>query len=122
MLTLEYIRGDNVGAIKDRLELTIDEVKDWIPDDDIKDSVVETLMDSAKESADNFCNNSFEDDDGYEESIPAAIKIWCLKRIARDYERRIEGLNSEQIAGLGAHMYGENEYEELWPYRRLPGV
>lgn len=112
-----------MGAIRDRLDLGLEEVKKYLRvDDDHDDVLIEALIESTKEFADEFCNNPFTKADGDEQPIPAAIKVWCLKRIARNYERRAEGMAYDQAIGAGSISWGDPEYAELWPYRRLPGL
>lgn len=177
-----------MGAVFDRLNLTLAEVKNYlkveVSDDD---TLIQSLIDSAKVAADDYLNNSFENvyrervgradgsetvftvdntpvfidsetvylaneeqvlDSDYtfdytdgevtfltvpesglveisyeaELAIPEPIKTWCLQRIARQYERRSEGLESESVSGIGSTAWGDNDYSLLNPYRRLPGL
>jgi uncharacterized phage protein (predicted DNA packaging) len=116
-----------MGAVVDRLSLDPEDVKTYLRvDHDADDDIIEMLVDSAKEHADEFLNNEFthEDEDGeeVEDDIPAPIKMWVLKRVARNYERRSEGLSSAGGRGSDSANWGDEEYTELMRYRLLPGV
>ncbi len=124
-------------AISERLELTLKEVRAFLREGEViplepesgdeenvqpEDVILEALIDAAKEAADDYCNNPFVDKDGNELPIPARIKLWCLKWVARQYENRPSGLVQEQISGLGALTWGSVDYTDLMPYRRIPGL
>ena len=114
-----------MGAISDRLELSVDEVKSFLREyDDSKEvnTLIKMLIEAAKQAADAYCNNPFLDENGEEMPIPTVIKLWCLKWIARNYERRASGLVSEQVSGIGSVSWGEEDYSELHPYRSNPGT
>src|SRR5690606_31130078 len=111
-----------MGAVKDRLNIDLAEVKAFLHiDGDDEDIVLQTLIDAAKEAADGFLNNDFLDAEGNPKPIPAAVKLWVLKRVARSYERRAEGVESQRDE-VGAVQWGPEEYAELWPWRRNPGL
>lgn len=111
-----------MGAVKDRLNIDLAEVKAFLHiDGDNEDVVLQTLVDAAKEAADQFLNNPFTDKGGNPQPIPAPVKLWVLKRVARSYERRAEGVVSQRDE-VGAVQWGPEEYAELWPYRRNPGL
>lgn len=111
-----------MGAIQERLVLDLDTVKNFVRASDADNEIIEFLVDAAKEEADNYCNNPFLSAYGEELPIPSAVKLWCLKWIARNYERRQSGLTSEQMSGLGSTSWGEVEFDELMPYRIYPGT
>jgi len=123
-----------ITTITDNLEVTLDEAKAWLRlyvedleengnennDPDIADIELEMLIEAAKQKADNYVQRDeeyFEDGNGVE--IPKAIKLWCLKDIARQYERRASGEDQRSINGAESVHWGEEDYEELWPYRNL---
>jgi len=45
-----------------------------------------------------------------------------MGRVARMYERRIEGLSSEGISGLNTIAWGKEEYSGIQQYRINPGL
>lgn len=110
-------------AVYDRLDLTLDEVKEWLKvetSDD--DQLIEDLLDSVKREADSFLQNPFEDEDGNPEDIPEDIKLGVLMKIARYYEKRVDGLASLNVSGLGSRDWeGLSEVKNLWlRYRKFP--
>jgi hypothetical protein len=110
-----------MGAIKERIDLDLDTVKSYLfIDTDHEDAVLEILLKSALEVADQYCNNDFIEH-GRELPIPEDIRLWVLQRISRDYHRRSEGKSQEQTSGLGSTTWGEQEFEALQPYRINPG-
>ena len=111
-----------MGAVRDRLTVTLDEAKTWLRiDDDADDALLVALIDAAKEAADAYLNNPFTDAEGNPLPIPAAVKVWVLERVARLYERRAEAIASESVSGAGNVAWGPEEYALLWPYRKVPG-
>lgn len=111
-----------MGAVKDRLTLTLNEVKGWLRvDDTADDALLLALVDAAKEAADAYLDNPFTDADGNPLPIPAAVRVWVLERVARLYQQRVEGLASESLSGVGGVTYGPEDYALLWPYRKFPG-
>uniref|UniRef100_A0A7C2W724 Phage gp6-like head-tail connector protein n=2 Tax=Thermorudis TaxID=1649508 RepID=A0A7C2W724_9BACT len=111
-----------MGAVKDRLTVTLEEAKAWLRiDDDADDTLIVSLIEAAKEAADAYLDNPFTDASGSPVPIPAAVKTWVLQRVARLYQRRIEGVTAEQVSGVGSVTYGEDDFSLLWPYRRIPG-
>lgn len=56
------------------------------------------------------------------EDIPEPVKVWVMERVARGYERRVEGVKSEAPGGLGRVDWGEENFDLLDPYRRVPGL
>lgn len=88
-----------------------------------EDDVLLSLVEGAKEDADNLLNNPFHLEDGSEAPIPQAVLQWCLRHIARNYERRESGLTSENVVGLGgASISNEDEDESIYRYRLNPGL
>lgn len=110
-----------MGAIRERLDLDLDTVKAYLfIDTKHEDTVLEILLNSALEVADQYCNNPFIEN-GRELPIPEDVKLWVLQRISRDYHRRSEGKSQEQTSGLGSTTWGEEEFKALHPYRKYPG-
>lgn len=111
-----------MGAIADRLKISIDDIRSYLQvDDTSQDFIIQTLFDAAKATADNFCQNDFEDSEGTELPIPADITLWVLKRVARNFERRPEGLESVTEKDIGTVNWGDEEFADLWPHRENPG-
>ena len=86
------------------------------------DEYIADLINAAKEDADNYLNNPFEDAEGEELDIPLTVKRWVMARVARQYERRVEGLSSESISGLNSIAWGKEEYSGIQQYRINPGL
>ena len=112
-------------AITDRLSLTLDEVKVKLRiDGNAEDDLLTALLDGAKNDADEFCQNLFQDDDGVDLDIPAGVKTWVLAKIARDYTRSPLGLQSATTQDLGSTSWREDSYDQyrgLYPHRVNPG-
>ncbi|MDD3092381.1 MAG: head-tail connector protein [Methanoregulaceae archaeon] len=110
-------------AVYDRLTITLTEMKNYLRvSHEEDDELITDLVNSAKEDADNYLNNPFEDADGEELDIPSTVKRWVMGRVARMYERRIEGLSSEGISGLNTIAWGKEEYSGIQQYRINPGL
>lgn len=54
--------------------------------------------------------------------IPDPVKTWIYKRVARQYERRVEGLSRSSEDGIGSDAYGLQEFDELRPFRKFAGL
>lgn len=54
--------------------------------------------------------------------IPEDIKLWCLQKIARWYERRPDGLTSNSVQALVTETWGPEEYSSISHYRRFRGL
>ena len=110
-------------AVYDRLTINLTEMKNYLRvSHEEDDELIIDLINAAKEDADNYLNNPFEDADGEELDIPSTIKRWVMGRVARQYERRIEGLSSEGISGLNTIAWGKEEYSGIALYRINPGL
>lgn len=55
-------------------------------------------------------------------AIPEPVATWVLQRIARGYEHRTEGMDSESTAGLGRVDWGDENFELLDRFRFGPGL
>lgn len=96
-----------MGAVTDRLTVTLTEAKRYLRvDHDEDDTLITDLIAAAKSSADAFLNNPFEARDGTPEAIPPEIKTWVLRRISYGYENRVENLVIDQVASVGMADYG----------------
>lgn len=117
-----------MGAVADRLKLDLDEMKQYLgvaESDDSQDEDIRCALDAAKDDADAFlCNPFFHlDIDGtvVEDPIPATVKQWVKRRVARYIDRRVEGIQIETVDGVGSAHWGSDEYRGLWPHRMNPG-
>lgn len=104
-------------ALKDRMTLTLDEVKLFLHiDHDAEDVVLQRMLSAAANAAEQYLNHDFGDD-----PVPEEVEIWVLNRVARQFQRRGEGLHHESFEGH-IQIWDAEEYRDLWPYRKLPGV
>lgn len=104
-------------ALKDRMTLTLDEVKLFLHiDHDAEDVVLQRMLAGAANAAEQYLNHDFGDD-----PVPEEVEIWVLNRVARQFQRRGEGLHHESFEGH-IQIWDAEEYRDLWPYRKLPGV
>lgn len=111
------------SAVYDRLIVTLTEMKNYLRvSHEEDDEYIADLINAAKEDADNYLNNPFEDAEGEELDIPSTVKRWVMARVARQYERRVEGLSSESISGLNSIAWGKEEYSGIQQYRINPGL
>jgi len=111
------------SAVYDRLIVTLTEMKNYLRvSHEEDDEYIADLINAAKEDADNYLNNPFEDAEGEELDIPLTVKRWVMARVARQYERRVEGLSSESISGLNSIAWGKEEYSGIQQYRINPGL
>lgn len=118
-----------MGAVVDRLTVTLDETKLFLRvDHDEDDALIADLIVAAKSSADAFLNNRFVTASGTPLSIPPEVKTWVLRRVAFLYEQRVENLMSDTLAGVGTADYGARlataplDYSLIRPYRLNPGL
>lgn len=72
------------------------------------DEIIADLIQGAKEAADEYVNNPFVDSLGQPQPIPADIRNWVLRKVGRDYERRVTGLLQESVTGSSAKSYADN--------------
>lgn len=119
-------------AVTDRLVVTREEAKLHLRvDHDDEDELIAHLIESAKQSADRFLNNPFEDQLGVPQEIPADVKTWVLRRVAFLYEQRVENVVADTVPGAGTVDYGRSvgsqqagalDYSLIRPYRLNPGL
>lgn len=94
-------------AVADRLVVTVEDAKAFLRvDHNDEDELIEALVDAAKATADAFLNNPFTDADGNDRPIPSPVRTWVMRRVATQYENRLEGVRSESLASLGTVDYG----------------
>ncbi|HUW57738.1 MAG TPA: hypothetical protein VMZ92_13950 [Planctomycetota bacterium] len=55
-------------------------------------------------------------------AIPEPVATWVLQRVGRGYVRRTEGMERESTSGLGSADWGEENFDQLDPYRLSPGL
>lgn len=171
-----------MGAVVNRLVIDLEDAKAFLRvDGDEDDTLITSLIQGAKEAADEYLGNPFEEvkgeavgrGDGTEDTfnlsffpaydvtlylngtktdaytldavtgeivfndapaygvkitadyeaelpIPDDVRAWVLGRVARRYERRTEGVQS-QSDPAGSVQWGEDEYKPIFRYRRNPG-
>ena len=56
------------------------------------------------------------------EDIPEPVKVWVMERVAKGYEKRVEGVRRESPGGLGSVDWGEQNFDLLEAYRYVPGL
>ncbi len=104
-------------ALKDRITLALEEVKSFLHvDHDTEDIILQRMLTGAANAAEQYLNHDFGDD-----PVPEEVEIWILNRVARQFQRRGEGLHHESFEGH-IQIWDAEEYRDLWPYRKLPGV
>jgi len=118
-------------TIYEHLELSVDEVLDWLQinvieldgNNDIVDlpaeSEIQRLIDAAKQKADNFVDREeeyFEIND--EVVIPEQIKQWVLSVVARWYEQRASGEGTRNIQNAEAVDWDDIDFSDLIPYQK----
>lgn len=106
-----------MGAVKENFPYDAELVKNFLQIDN-DEPILELFFEAAKEDADNYCNNPFLVDG--EVVIPATVKLWVLRRMARYYEHRVSGVRSQSDA-MGSIAWHPEDFEGLHPYRIYPG-
>ncbi len=112
-------------AVQNRLDLSTEEktevevLRDYMRADPADEPVIEIIYNSVKAKADRYMNNDFTDEDGNELEIPEDIKLWVLQMVMRKYNRRANGISSEQEEGIGNISWTEEEMQELQEYRKM---
>ena len=108
-------------AVQDGIDLSTEEkteievLRDYIRSDPADDSVLEIIYESVKAKADRYMKNDFADYD----NIPEDVKLWVLQMVMRKYNRRANGIQSEQEDGFGGLTWSDEEMEELQEYRKM---
>ena len=77
-----------------------------------EDMLIQDLIDSATEDVTNYVNKDYLDELGVQLPIPTKIKMSAMKIVAIKYENRTEDTN--QLV--------KNELNELWQFRKEPGL
>lgn len=119
-----------MGAVTDRLgpSITLAKVKNWLKiDTDADDDLIEDLIEEVLDKADSYLNNDFLDDAGEELDIPVCIRLWVKREITKNYERRANTIQREEVAELGLQQSGKDEnwaveeWGDLRLHRKNPG-
>jgi len=122
-----------ITAIYDNLEISLEQAKNYLrlaveehADGDpsiletLDDALIEMLIKAAKRKADNFCQRELNEYPG--EKIPEDVASWVLSIVARKYIQRMSGVASDQESGFGGISWKEEDFADLWPYRKIVGV
>ena len=124
-----------MGAIVDRLVLTITEVEEWLGlSSGSGGTKLDLILVAAKELADEYCNNPFTDSDDVELAIPSAVKVGVLQLIQDTWDdnisngnlalkkKKAEGLEIEYMLNSTVKNYISSVVQNyLTQYRLVPG-
>lgn len=105
--------------LKDNINITVAIAKVFLKVDadiTIEDDLIHKMLDGASNRAQRFMNNEFTSGE-----VPADVELWILKRVARTYSRRVEGLSSNSVSDIN-ESFGEEEFDDLLPYRVFVGM
>lgn len=104
-------------ALKDKMTVTLEEIKTFLYiDHDDEDVILQRMLAGAANTAEQYLNHDFGD-----KPVPEEVELWIINRVARQYKRRGEGLRQEGFEGE-TKTWDAEEYRDLWPYRKNPGV
>lgn len=85
----------NFTAVQTRLVLDLTETKSLIGISvSTYDDILQIMLDSAKEAADNYMNNPFLNDDGTDGEIPSKVKLGVVRWVAMEFR---EGFPSAPV-------------------------
>ena len=107
-----------ITAVQDRLDIPIATLRDYLRADSVDDGVIGIIYEGVKAKADRYMKNDFTDE-GEELDIPADIKLWVMQMVMRKYNRRANGIQSEQEDGFGGLIWSDEEMQELQEYRKM---
>ncbi|GMU51003.1 MAG: hypothetical protein AMXMBFR33_01490 [Candidatus Xenobia bacterium] len=103
-----------MGAVVDRSTVTLETVKLYAKvESSDEDALLQLLLDAAKEDADAYMGNAFQNADGEDLPIPNWVERWLLQQVSRDYEHRPDGLQIEQVNQLGFVNWSQRDYSGL---------
>lgn len=105
-----------ITAVYDNLSIDTEFARNYLKADPADDPVIELMIKSIKRKADTICQNEFK------EGVPEGIELWVLEMLGRKYNRRANGLSSENVAGYGSISWNDEDYTEIWPYRKAVGT
>lgn len=113
------------SAIEDRLNIStetkteVEVLREYLRSDPADDMIVDLIYETTKGKADDYLNNDFVDSDGLPLPIPSSIKFWVIQMVGRHYNRRANGLGSENESGLGSLTWKEEELQVLQEFRKI---
>jgi len=106
------------------------ELKNYIkvdPSNTADDYVLETALESAKEDADTYIGDPFEDADGNDQEIPKKVELGVLIWASVIAFREAPELASESARDTGENYRAPSEAQHeirrkyWWDYRKIPG-
>ena len=111
-------------AIYDNLTIATEDMRNYCRADPDDTELIERLIKAVKRKADMFCGNPFTQ---YKDAhgaiqIPQDVEQWVYETVARKYERRSSGVVNARMDGVGAIVWAEEDFDDLWFYRILPGT
>lgn len=107
-------------SVKDNLIISTADMRDYLRADPTDDPIIEMLIEAAKEKADSYTGGYFDDSDlDYTIEIPKDVEIWVYQTVARFYNRRASGINTENESGFGSISWDKADMEILQEYRQL---
>jgi uncharacterized phage protein (predicted DNA packaging) len=113
-----------VSAVTERLELNLEDVKSFLRIvHNHEDGLISSMIDAARELADEYLNNPFRDATGANQAIPSVVKIWCMSIVADMFENRVNRLQSESQTGIGSQTWRDQiDYSMIAKHRLNPGL
>jgi hypothetical protein len=113
-----------MGAVAERCEILLSDAKTFLRVvHDAEDALINGLIDSALQLADEYLNNPFTDATGAAKPIPATVRQWCCTMIADGYANRTNRLHSETVSGVGGtEFWADVNYSLIEKYRLNPGL
>lgn len=105
-------------AIMERSVVDLTAVKAHLrlPESDTsEDLILQLFLDGAKQAADGFCSNPFEDEDEEELPIPAFVEVWILRKVASLYTYRESVVSAQAMPGAGYVTLTQDDKRELFP-------
>ena len=111
-----------MGAIQDRLTITLDEAKAHLKISTSTaqlDTNLTNAVSAVKDLADAFCQNDFLDEDGVTQlPIPDAVRLWCLQILHRFTVMPASNVKEAQLADVGRLIWNEClDYTLIHTYR-----
>jgi len=116
-------------AVKNRSQKTLSDLKDYlrIPQSDTSDdAVLSDALEAAKEDADAYLNNPFEDEDGNDQSIPSKVEmgvmVWAATIAFRE-QPELQSKAGEYDESFRLPTKGQHETQKkYWGDKRIhPG-
>ena len=111
-------------GLADINDISVEEVKNYLrlnSDFDDDDDLLENLVLSAIGEVESYTGSDF---DEYDE-MPADVRVWILKKVAKDYFVREAGKSSESVSGIseGFSMDVDEKEKEryLFKYKKFWG-